>query len=176
MPSTINVTEADLFTALRAFLLAVIGSGTEVVKAQENRAAMPRGPFISMTPLFIEGLSTTVATYTPDAGERHDTRTTQFRVQLDFYGPQASMQAAIVAGIFRTERATELMADGPLQPLYAGEPVQTTMINGEQQFEDRWTLEVFMQFNPIITSSQDFADELHIDRAEIDGTFPPGDH
>lgn len=172
MPATLNVTESQLFTALRAFLLEIIGTGVEVIQTQNNRVPMPKGPFIAMTPIRIDGLSTVVTDYT--AATRSDTRTTQWQVQLDFYGPQAAMQAATVAQLWRTSWAAEQLASGPLQPLYAGEPLQTTMVNGEMQWESRWTLDLFAQFNPITTVSQQTASALTIGLAEIDTEFPPG--
>lgn len=174
MPSTVNVTESDLFAGLRAFLLNVLGSNFQVYKTQGNRVADAIGSFVMMTPLFIEGLSTSVVTYDPGADERHDTRTTQFRVQLDVYGPDASANSNIIATLFRSEYATEQMASGPLQPFYATDPKQNVMTNSEQQYEDRWTFELYMQFNPTVTSPQQFADELHIGLAEVDTKFPPG--
>lgn len=176
MPSTISVTDSDLFTALRSYLLTVIGSGVEIIQTQNNRVPMPQGPFIAMTPVRIDGLSTPVTSYEDPGvgtGSRLDTRTTQWRVQLDFYGPNASMQAAIVAGLWRTEYTTDLLKDGPLQPLYPGDPLQTTMVNAEMQWESRWTLELFAQFNPVITSPQQFADELQVVLVEVDTQYPP---
>ncbi|UCL84499.1 LIC_12616 family protein [Pseudomonas sp. HS-18] len=174
MPSTVNVTEADLFTALRSFLLAVLGETFQVFKAQGNQVSMPKGSFVMMTPLFIDGLSTNVVDYDRATGTRHDTRTTQFRVQLDVYGAEASANSNIIATLFRSEYATDLMASGPLQPFYATDPKQNVMTNSEQQYEDRWTFELYMQFNPTITSPQQFAEALQINLAEVDTKFPPG--
>ncbi|WP_160286392.1 phage neck terminator protein [Pseudomonas knackmussii] len=174
MPSTVNVTEADLFVALRSFLLAVLGDTFQVFKSQNNQVAMPTGAFVMMTPLFIDGLSTNVVTYDAANDERHDTRTTQFRVQLDVYGPGASANSNIIATLFRSEYATDLMASGPLQPFYATEPKQNVMTNSEAQYEDRWTFELYMQFNPTVTSPQQFADALQIGLVEVDTKFPPG--
>lgn len=176
MPSTVNVTESDLFTALRSFLLTVIGDSVEVIQTQNNRVPMPLGPFIAMTPLFITGLSTPVTSYHDpgtNPGERSDTRTTEWRVQLDFYGPNAAVQAATIAGIWRTDYAADLLKGGPLQPLYPGELQQTTMVNAEIQWESRWTLELRAQFIPVVTSPQDFADQLVIGLAETATTYPP---
>jgi hypothetical protein len=174
MPSTVNVTEADLFAALRSFLLTVLGDTFQVFKSQGNRDAMPKGSFVMMTPLFIDGLSTNVVTYDAAHGARHDARTTQLRVQLDVYGPDASANSNIIATLFRSEYATEQMASGPLQPFYATEPKQNVMTNSEAQYEDRWTFELYMQFNPTVTSPQQFADALQINLVEVDTKFPPG--
>ncbi len=49
------------------------------------------------------------------------------------------------------------------------------MINGEQQYESRWTFDFVAQFNPVIAVPEQYADQLQINLAEIDATFPPED-
>lgn len=53
--------ESNILTALRAFLLAVLPSGIEVLRAQENLIPEPSGPdFVLMTSLFNTRLATNV--------------------------------------------------------------------------------------------------------------------
>lgn len=55
----ISITEIDVRTVLRAFLLAVLPVGVEVVAGQDNRVPEPKGAdFVTMTPLFRERLAT----------------------------------------------------------------------------------------------------------------------
>ena len=60
-----------------------------------------------------------------------------------------------------------------MQPLYASDPKQTTLINAEQQYNNRWTMDFFAQFNPVVQVPQDFAAALQVDLAEVDEHFPP---
>jgi len=64
MSVTLSLTEVQIFTALRSFLLSVKPTGMEVVKAQDNRVPEPSGTdFITMTPILRERLETNVDTY-----------------------------------------------------------------------------------------------------------------
>lgn len=61
MSATLSLTESQTLTALRSFLLSILPGGLEVIKAQNNRVAMPTGPnFVTMTPLSRERLATNV--------------------------------------------------------------------------------------------------------------------
>ena len=63
-PPTASVTESQIFTALRNFLLSVVPSTVEVFKAQANRVPEPAGvDFIEMTPMFKERLATNIDLY-----------------------------------------------------------------------------------------------------------------
>jgi hypothetical protein len=61
---TISLTEAQAFTAFRAFLLGVVAPDTEVIRAQVNRVPEPRGAdFVLMSPLRQARLATNETTY-----------------------------------------------------------------------------------------------------------------
>lgn len=56
---TLDLTEADMMTALRGFLLRVLPAGVEVVKGQGNRVAEPKCEnFVVMTPILRTRLAT----------------------------------------------------------------------------------------------------------------------
>lgn len=60
---TLSITQDQQFAALRGFLLGLVSSTTEVIKAQQNRVPEPRVQnFIIMTPLQIERLGTNLTT------------------------------------------------------------------------------------------------------------------
>lgn len=174
-----SVTEELLYTALRGFLLPIVDG--EVFQTQDNGVSMPNGQFTTMTTLRVDGLSTDKKVWA-DTGSsatssmKH-TRSSQWAVQIDVYGDLAMDRATSAAALVRTDYACDLFtAFGiDMAPLYAGEPHQTTMINAEQQYESRWTFDVMFQFNPIYTVPEQYADQLQINLAEIDATFPPED-
>ncbi|HEY0120651.1 MAG TPA: hypothetical protein VGC14_02630 [Rhizobium sp.] len=57
-------TQSGVLTALRAFLLAILPEGIEVVQGQDNRVPEPStDDFVTVTPLFQSRLSTNVDTY-----------------------------------------------------------------------------------------------------------------
>lgn len=171
--ATISVTQDDITTALRGFLIALIPKRS-VILSQINRSPMPDGDFIVMTPLNSTGLSTSVAIYNaPIAagmGESLITRTTRWTCQIDCYGQFAHEDAHIIATTVRTEHASELFKRSGIDmtPLYASDPIQTTMINGEQQYESRWTFEFTAQINPIVTTEQLFFDSITLDTKTVE--------
>lgn len=68
MSITLSLSEVQIFTALRSFLLAILPAGIEVVKAQDNRVPEPAGTnFVTMTPILRERLETNVDTYSDTA-------------------------------------------------------------------------------------------------------------
>lgn len=176
MSATLNVTEDDLLTALRSFLLSILPAGMPVELSQVNNTSMPLDPFVMMTPGQATGLSTNRLSYNDTGvygtGTQKNARSSEWRCQIDCYGNGASNAAQTIATLWRTMYACDVMPID-IQPLYAGEPHNTTMINDQKQYEDRWTLDLHLQYNPVVTVPQDFADKLHIDLAEIDATFPP---
>lgn len=176
---TTSVTEDALLTALRGFLLPVVGG--EVIQSQDNGVPMPAGLFTTMTTIRIEGLSTNKESWA-DTGSSatsaiKNTRSSQWTVQLDVYGDGAMDRASTAAALIRTDYACTQFAAASIeiQPLHASEPHQTSMINGEQQYEQRWTFDFAAQFNPVFVTPMQYADELHIGLAEVAVTFPPED-
>lgn len=176
MSATISITQDDLTAALRGFLLSLVDA--EVFLAQENLIPMPNQDFVTMTPMFITGLSTNRVGYNdPGVGQGSELtqRSNQWRCQLDFYGNSAQEMAAIVGTMIRSEYSTNWFRQSnmPVTPLYAGEPHQTTMINAEQQYESRWTLDFIAQFNAVIATPLDFMDSIQVGIVAADLKFPP---
>lgn len=60
-----------------------------------------------------------------------------------------------------------------LAPLYAESPVQTPFLNGEQQVEYRWSIDVVFQAKPVVTIPQDFATSVAIDAIDATAVYAP---
>lgn len=168
-----SVTEAAVFTILRSFLTEILDATVEVYDGQDNRAGEPNAlNFVMMTPLRRPRLSTNVDTYTD--GFRTDgpqiksvQQSTQFSIQLDVYGPAAGDNAQIISTLLRDEYATAFMAP-TCQPLYASDPDQMPLINGEDQYQQRWRMTAELQANPVVTVPQQFAGTLKVTTFEAD--------
>lgn len=104
----------------------------------------------------------TVASEVMYVGRRLDEIDTQLGVQLDFHGPNATNNVFAVDALFFSEYATNAFAGSgfDVHPLYAEPPRQSPFINAEQQYEYRWTMDVQLQVNPVVTTPQQFADEV----------------
>lgn len=174
MAATISITDQDVFTALRTFLLLILPTGTKVIQAQDNRVAIPKGKFVAMTARSNERLATNTGSYTDpgtNPGGKGVLTPSKFGIQLDFYGDDSAKWAATTQALMRDGYAFDNFPTG-IKPLYADDPVQIPLINGEQQYEQRWKLEVMLQINPVVTVAQDFSDALSVNIINVEATYP----
>lgn len=167
----INPTHDTLFIALRAFLLSFI-SGVEVVQGLGNGVPMPEGPFIAITAANQRSLATNETTY-DGVDERTIKRSTEYSIQVDCYGPLSSDQATEIAMLWNDAYGVEFLLPYGCQPLFNSEPTQSALVNGEENYEQRWMLTAVLQFNPVTTVAQEFADVLAVDIVSVDATYPP---
>jgi hypothetical protein len=173
---TITITEKNLLKALGDFISSVVS--TEVVRGQVNRVPALPGGSVVMSPLLSMPLSTTVQTYT-DTSTVHTTnlkRSTQWAAQIDCYGTSANDDAVVISIALRSLYGCDFFkATGlEIQPLYAGDPKQLPLITGENQYLERWGFDAVLQYNPVISVDQQFADQLVIGLTNVGATFPPG--
>jgi hypothetical protein len=91
---------------------------------------------------------------------------------LDFYGPDSQEWAIKTVALWRDEYATEIFPSN-IQPLYADDPIQIPLIDGEAQYEQRWRLAGSLQYNPILSTAQQSMLGVNIGLAPIDQTFKP---
>lgn len=185
MTSSITPVMDSLFTALRAFLLDHLNL-TACRQTQQNSTAMPTGNFAMMTPLGIDGLSTNSITYQFDesasvSSETHN-RVALWRVQLDFYGDSAQENVNVISTITRSDYACQWFRDFanssngtdiPLNPVFCSDPKQTSMINGEDQWENRWTCDFHAQIPAAVTVPQQFMTMANVRADSVDAKFPP---
>ena len=169
MSATIDITADAIMTALRAFLMHVLPTGTQVVAGQQNHVPLPQGRVVVITPLMQVAMDVPVTVYDRNKGSAGKQQAKDWRVQLDIYGDNAADAAAMLQTVFRTDYAFDWMADGyAIRPLYAEDPRNMAFINDAMNYESRWMLEVHLQANPTTTLPQDFAQSLHIGLVEVD--------
>lgn len=180
MTAALSIKEIDLLIPLQAFLMEITGLDIDhVLKGQQNHTPMPLENFIYMTPLRQVGLSTNRMMYDDNGvfgeGKQLNSRTTQWPCQIDCYGEGAANLATIIATLTRSDYSCEWFKanGGILSPSHCTEPHQTTMITGEQQYEDRWTMEFVAQYDPVVTTRQDFMKEINVGIVAADIKFPP---
>lgn len=104
---------------------------------------------------------------------RSDLVATQWSVQLDVHGPNSADNSRVIEGLFRSEYATTVFDSsglplGNIAPLYCDEAKQIPFINAEQQYENRWVLDLQIQLNPVITTVQQFAQQLQAGLIPVD--------
>ena len=177
---TLNLTESQALTALRAFLLSILPAGTEVVKGQDNRVAQPTGPdFVVLTPILRERMAVNVVTFTDgypsNPQTRSDLQSVRMTVQADIHGPAGADSAQIITTLFRSEVATSAFAASvfDVMPIFNSEPRQAPFLNEAQQIETRWSVDLVLQCNPVVTTAQEFASALSVGVVSVDAAYPP---
>lgn len=166
MSITLSINETQTLTAVRAFLLNVCGA-VPVIRGQQNRAAIPTGPnWLVITPLFRPRIATNIDTWSTTGTPTTMSVETmaQETVQCDCYGPLAQDNATIIQALWRDEYGVlQLATSGfDITPLYTSEPRNLTFINDQDQYEYRWSVDLHMQVNPILTVPQQFAAQLRM--------------
>ncbi len=150
MAITVSILETNVFATLRGFLLTLVSD--PVIRTPVNRAAMPLGDFIAMSPSGMRRLSTNTDQF-PTISSETVLQPMEIRIQLDCYGATACDMSQLIAAMFRDEIAVDYFLNSgfDIAPLYAGDPVQMPVVTGEEQYLERWTFEAVMQFNPVAT-------------------------
>lgn len=144
---TVSLTESNILTALRGFILSVIPD-IEVVKGLDNGAAVPKGQFIVLTPLFATRLATNHTEYT----QTHQViiQPQKYAMQIDCYGAASSDHASLLTTLLRDEYGCSYFPAN-IQPLYADDPKLIPLVNAEQQYEKRWAITAYFQYNPVVS-------------------------
>lgn len=156
-----SITETEIFTTVRTYIMKLVDC--EVIRAQKNRAAMPVGAFVSMSAGALRPLETnrhTIRTETVDDVDTEyiDTDTpSQMTIPVDCYGAGSGESAQAISAMFRDDYACQVFraVGHDIQPLFATDPQQMPLVNGEDQYEERWTFNLELQVNHKITISTD---------------------
>jgi hypothetical protein len=176
MALTISITDTDLYTKVRAFILDIVPTGTLVIRGPVNRAAQPAADHVVITLVARKRLRTNVTTYSdpsPTTGTAALEEGVQREMQVDFYGDTLAPDwAAMFETVWRSEYACRALAP-TCQPLYADEARQMPLVTGEEQYLERWMVRAMLQYNPVTTTVQEFADTLVVDLINVDVSYPP---
>lgn len=186
MSTTVTPTRSDVMKALRAFIQSLVGTNIEVIEGLGNRVAMPRaattpggvpGPkgFIVLTWILQNTLSTNLDSYADPFPSNGNGKTVSVdlavTVQCDCYGQQSANWATIIATIMQDQYASDQLLP-VCAPLYADAPQMAALIDEEQQYLERWTFGLHINYNPQITFVQDFATDLAPGVFNVEVTFP----
>lgn len=155
MPS---ITIDNVIAALADFMEPLMPAGTQIVRAQVNRVAMPEPPCIVLTEMGQYDLSTTRNTYDINTGADFQ-RSTRIDVQIDFYGVQAGEMCSTAKTLLHSSYGPDNFPDN-IKPLYCSDGIQSPLITGEEQYEARWTITASMQYNPIVNVAAEQFDSV----------------
>ena len=164
--ATVSIRVSDIYTVLGNFIVAQLGiQATQVVQGYQNRTAMPTpasAGFVVMSAIAKKRLRTNIDNFAgtsevaPAPGPVTSEQGQQIDVQLDCYGPMASEWSDILTTLLRDNIGC-LALTPVCQPLYADDPIRAPLTNAEAQYEDRWIVTARLQYNPVVTTEQDYA-------------------
>lgn len=172
----VSPTDADMYTVLGNAIMAWLGLDAEhVVQEFNNEVAMPVGPFVGMRFGTRKRLRTNLTTW--DTTNPAPTSVTkeqgmQVACQLDCYAPTSGDWAAILTTLFRDDVGVQALAP-VCAPLYCDDGRRAPLEDAEEQWEDRYIVVLQLQYNPVVSTPQDFAGTLAIDLINVDVRFPP---
>lgn len=153
--ASLNTTQQEIYKDVRGFLLGLFpGSEKQVIQSAQNNQPLPKDAVV-MQVLFVANLDTAVVSYLPP-GDADIQNSVEVRFQIDFYGPLAEQRSRIVANLWRTYYGCERLT--VCQPLYIQSYNRHVYVNDSNQYEDRWIMDLGLQYNPQVTVAQDFTD------------------
>ena len=166
-----SITDDDVFTALVAFVnnvLPAIGA-VNVQQGPLNRVPMPPGPdFCILEPTDRMRLATNARSYDATGGTRTSQESVQVGVTVNFYGPTATDNGQTFVQLFRDLYGADFFAAYEVAPLFCDDGRQMPLIDSEKQYAARWMIRAWLQINPTISTTQDFAASVTVNVVEID--------
>lgn len=150
----------EVVDALAVIIQLFVGN-EKIVRGQVNRVPLPEGNPTVMTDMGIYDLEVPYANYLNATDQAEINGPKRIDIQLDFYGDRANDFCSIVKSSLRSAWGYDQFPKN-IKPLYTSDALQGPLITGEQQFENRWTITVSLQYNPVVTLPQQFADQLSV--------------
>lgn len=168
MTAILSISEDQLFDTVWSFvdsLLAPAATGA-VFKGFQNMTATPTASYVVVAPGVKVRFEQGTRSYDPDNGLALIGRHTQYSYQIDCYGQSGPDWADIVAIAWRSMWACDQLAaiaGQPITPLFADEPQQLNIVNGELQYEQRFVCKLYLQTNQVVSVPQDFFTDVTLD-------------
>lgn len=133
------------------------------------------------TGVYAVSVRQTIPSQTLASGVKDLLQSTRFLVQLDVHGPNSGDNAQVVSTIFRDEYGVDLFSaqclalgldQSAVVPLYADDPNQVPFVNDQDQYENRWVIEAYLQANEHLTTPQQYTDTVIVTNVSVLTAFP----
>lgn len=186
MSATVDLTLDDLYTVVGTFVQTALGMQgsppalVPIIVGNPNRVPAPPvtttgAPVIGYVVMqgFRAGrVRTNQDTYDTVNQVQVIEKGTKVRIQFDFYGPVSENWATIIEALWRDYYGCDQLKP-TCQPLYSDEAMQMALVDGEQQYEERWTMDAYLQYNPSVTFTQQSATALAVTVINVDERYSP---
>lgn len=159
MTAVLSPTEDQVFGQVWDLIASYFDSSVQQVifKGFQNLTATPKGSYIVISPGVNVRQNQIERGYDPVLGTQILTRRTTYSYQVDCYGPQGPDWSNTIAIAWPSLWSIDNGDQPPLiTPLYADEPQQLNIVNGELTYEQRFMLRLFGQVNHTVALPQDF--------------------
>lgn len=161
--ATINLTQNDIYKEMRSFLVQLFDTES-VIKPNQNGSPVPENAIV-MNIINESDLDMSVSRYQIERNEATVQNSVEMLFQVDFYGDEAQQKARTLANLWRNHYASDRLK--VCQPLYAKQPIHAPFVNEKSMYEDRYIVELSLQYNPYVTHNQVFTDDVDISLIKI---------
>lgn len=170
----LDITDTDAYTAVKAFCALVVPAGTLILQGQQNGIAMPSTNFVLLTTIDSEriGTNTDGLVFVNGGFTASVSADYRYSIQADFYSPDAESWATSAELLWRDGIAWDSMPSN-IKPLYSDKPRQLPIIGGEDQWIQRWTMTLVLDYRPTWTQPTDAATSLTVTPEPIEVYFDP---
>lgn len=191
----LDITDNEIYNGLVGFIKLVVPAGTPILRGQQNRVPMPNTDFVLLTTLGAPRRIGTNLELTEPAGWQADsqipadsntpadsggsagftqyvTADFEYRVQADFYSALAESWSMAAELLWYGKPGWYQMPAG-MKPLYSEDRRQLPLVGGEQQWIQRWTMTLVLDYQPTWTQTTEAATVATVIPEPIDAYFPP---
>lgn len=176
----LDISDAEIYTALEGFFKLIVPNGTQIQRGQQNRVPRPIGPCVIMTTIGAPRRIGTNAENTEAVvvdKEIKGFETTveadfEYSIQADFYSPVAESWAMAAELLWRGKIGWAFMPEG-MKPLYSEGRQQLPLVGEDNQWTQRWTMTLVLDYAPTFTQATQAATVATVIPEAIDVFFPP---
>lgn len=175
----LDITDSDVYTALCGFVSLIIPEGTPIQRGQINRVPMPNVDCVILTtigtPRRIGTNADSIEAVVVDGQITGFTAAVEadfeYSVQADFYSADAESWAMAAELLWRDKLVWSAMPAG-MKPLYSEGRLQLPIIGAENQWIQRWTMTLVLDYQPTWTQPTQAALTATVIPEPIDVFFP----
>lgn len=175
----LDLTDQDVYAALSGFFALIVPAGTPILRGQQNRVPMPNVPFVLMTTLGAprrigtnaDSIEATVVNGQITGFTASVEADFEYSVQIDLYGPDAESWAMATELVWRDKIAWYFLPSG-IKPLFSEGRQQLPLVGAENNWIQRWTLTLVLDYAPTFTLPTQAATTATVIPEAIDVFFP----